>query len=373
MRRERAFLRVFLATWFGGLALLLALAIYVNPWRNFGDVGITRLMNSRSTKLRYVAALPDAELPDAYVLGSSNTMAYDPADIERLLGYSAFNFGVFWGKSEDDLTILSWILEDRKATPKLLIVGADTWALAPAEDDHPVFPGLRRELLNEPALMKHHPPLGAWRIWWSRIIDAFSQGQLKEYYRLLRAARNGEDVARRPSPGLLESGIFRADGVRVTYGDAYGRVPGNIYEQVERGEFPIGEILQEKVDTGRTDELVHLRTYRFDRFLPARVAHLEHFVELAEAHGIDIVFVLNPVHPIFYEVLKEQTPHEANVALLRALLERLQAAHPNILAIVDASRIENFGGDPNGFFDEIHPSSTNTERVLEKIAEALGR
>jgi hypothetical protein len=350
---------------------MLALAVYVNPFGDFGDVGITRHLRSRPVKMSHLESLPDDKLPQVVVFGSSNTMPMKPETIQRELGKTAFNMGVFWGKSEDYLCLLSWLVNDRGHVPELAIVGLDTWTIAPAEDDHPIFPGLTRELLNTPDLIKYHPDVSLIPAWWSRIIDSFSLGIIKEYYRLARGKLNGERVVREHWPTLTGSKLFRADGVRVVYGDLYNRFPGNIFQRVEDGQYPISQIIQEKIDSGHVEELQHFQGYSFTQFRQRRIDYLDAFLALATKRGVRVVFVLNPVHPLFWKVLKEHTSHEQNVAKLLSVIKEMRKKHSAVIGVVDASHIEYFGGDPTGFYDEIHPTTKNADLILKKVGEVV--
>lgn len=367
----QGFVRTFGVTWCIGVVLMLVPAIYVNPWGNFGDVGITRHLRSRPVKIDHLRKLPDDKLPQVVVFGSSNTMPMRSETITAELGKTAFNLGVFWGKSEDYLCLLNWLVKDRGHVPELAIVGIDAWTIAPADDDHPIFPGLTRELLNTPDLIKYHPDVSPIPMWWSRIIDSFSQGIIKEYYRLARGAMAGERVTREHWPSLTGSKLFREDGVRIMYGDAYGRYPGNIFQMVEDGKYPIGEIIQDKLDSGRVEELIHFKTYAFTQFRQQRIDYLDSFLALASERGMRVVFVLNPVHPLFWKVLDDHTQHREHIKQLDTILNGFRKEHSALIGVVDASHIEYFGGDPTGFYDEIHPTIENADLILKKVAEVV--
>ena len=345
---------------------MLMLSVYINPWGNYGKKGYFNLYNTRLTKTDYIESLSNEELPQVVVLGSSNVMRFRPATIKQYLGKSAFCYGVFWGKSEDMLCITKHLVKDLNHAPELLIIGIDTWTFKPAQDEHPIFPGVRRRLLNTPVLVEHHPDVKRIPLYWSKFIDAFSNQQIIAAIKAFRRSKG----SRSPYLTLNESSLFDLDGTRVSYGDVYGS-DGQIFEAVESSEYPITERLAEIVEAGRYRELHHFNTYNFDSFYPPRVKYMELLLELCDQEGIQVVFVKNPVHPIFWDVLMEHTPQSRNLVKLEELLERFEKEYKVVLGTVDASQIENFGGDPEGFFDEIHPSSKNCDLILQQVAKLV--
>ena len=91
--RARRFLVAFAVTWTLSLVAMVAFSVYANPWSNFGPVGVHNRQNARWVKTQHIDALPPAERPQAYVLGSSSVMRFTGASIERELGLTAFNYG----------------------------------------------------------------------------------------------------------------------------------------------------------------------------------------------------------------------------------------------------------------------------------------
>lgn len=366
-RSARAFLAATVGTFVLGVTAIFAFSAYVNPWGDFGPTGYHRLYNARLAKANYIDSLPREQLPEAIVLGSSNTMRYSPATIERELGLSAFNFGVFWGRAEDYLCIVSHLVKDLDHRPSLLIIGIDTWSLGPAGTEHPVFPGLRRRLLNTPQLVKHHPDVDAFRLYWSDFIDAFSWQQLELSWKAIRDT----NCKRATYLPMAQSGNFSDDGMRVQYMDPFGE-PRNIFEEVESGEFPMTRRMADFLAGPRGKELDWLAaTYGFEAFNPRRVELLEELLVLCDREHIRVAFALNPTHPVFYEVLQERTSHEQNLQDLRQLLSDVKDEHPSVVGTVDTSHIDKFGGDADGFYDAFHPATRNCDPIIERIAEMV--
>ena len=360
---EKRFVLIFTGTLLLGLASVALLNIYINPWQNYGRKGSISLYNARLAKTEYLKTLPRDSLPQVVFLGSSNVMRYKPSTIEKLIGKKAFNFGVYWGRMDDFLCIASFLVNDLQLKPELLIIGLDTWALKEGESDHPVFPGVRRRLLNAPDLVKYDPDISPIPLFWSKIIDLFSFQQTSiSLNKFLHGAK------RVPIRALTDNSPFNPDGTRESYGDPFGKLP-NIREAVDEGDYDIEPYLEKIYNTGVVERFPTFANYAFDSFWDRRIKYLHQLVELCQRKNIKIIFVLDPVHPIFWKVITENTPHLRHLQNLLNMLADLKREYPVILGTVNASRIQYFGGTRQGFYDEIHPSTVNCDLILHKVAE----
>ena len=349
------------------LGVIFAFVCYVNPWGDYGSSGFHWLYNARLMKTDYIDALPADRRPRAWVMGSSNTMSYKPSTVRRLTGLTAFNYGVFWARADDLLCISAHLIDDLHCRADLLIVGVDTWTVAPADDAHPVYPGLRRRLLNTPQLIRHHPGVSRTGRVWSQVVDAFSQQQIALAWKVWRDPK----YVRCRGVTLADSSRFAIDGSRTWYGGLLSD-GGSIFEAVESGRFDTTARISRLIHAGRGNEL-GLTTYDFDRFDDHRVGYLRRMLDKCRGAGVGVVFVINPVHPLFYDLLARRTPHLANLRRLRALLDDFAGQYGNVRGVVDASRIELFGGDPDGFFDAMHPASRNCDLILRAVADKVAR
>lgn len=348
-----------------GVLGLFTLSWYVNPWGEFGTTGFHRLYNARLAKANFIDALPKSELPEVVILGSSNAMQYRPEKIENLLGARAFNFGVFWGSTEDLLCITRHFVNDLKHRPKLLILGLDTWSFVPATSEHPVFPGVRRRLLNAPQLSQHLPGVNSVKLCWANFIDALSRQQLKLSWKLLWDDR----YARAKAPPLDASEWFRPDGTRIRYIDG----GENIFEAVESGVYPISQVIRRAIDEADGDGtglhyVNRFPMYDFTEPDPVKVGYMEELLDTCQRERIRVVFVINPVHPIFYKELLQHTRHSQNLDRLRTMLAQFSEEYSIVTGIVDASDITSLDGDPDGFFDPMHPATRNCDLIIEQIA-----
>jgi hypothetical protein len=78
-----------------------------------------------------------------------------------------------------------------------------------------------------------------------------------------------------------------------------------------------------------------------------------------------------PNHPYFVKTLEKETNYLNRMDDLFDFLYGLQSEYSNIVHIVDNSRIENFGGNPNYFFDYMHPTYGNSELMILSIKKEL--
>lgn len=363
----RGFLIAWGATLGLGLMGMAGLCLYVNPWGNYGPSGFHTLGDARKAKTDYIDGLATEALPEAIILGSSNTMRYRPEKIREALGLRAFNYAVYWGKAEDHWCILSHLVNDLGHRPGLIVMGVDTWTFAPPADEHPIFPGVRRRLLNTPQLVRHLPDVNPVKVQWARFTDLFSGQQLRLSWRLLR----GGTIGRTTRPTLLQSDRMTAGGTRLYYGDILGD-RGNIFEATEAGQYPITDLLSDLIEQGSADQIGYLtRNYDFERFWPRRVQFMERLLELCREQDIKVVFAINPVHPVFYDLLAKRTPHLQNLERLRGLLRGFERDYDVVLGSFDASHIDNFSGDPDGFYDPMHPATGNCDLILDRVIRLL--
>lgn len=137
--------------------VVVALGVWLNPYGDFGPTGFHRLPNARYAKTAHIGRMPAGQRPQVYVLGSSNVMRYSAPTIERLSGKRGFDYGVFWGRSEDFYVIAKHFFDDLGERPELFVVGLDVWSFRPHEPGvgTPTFPGLDRRLVNTTTLSRH--------------------------------------------------------------------------------------------------------------------------------------------------------------------------------------------------------------------------
>lgn len=365
-QQARRFVIAVAATYVLGVASIVAFSAYVNPWGNFGPTGYHNMYNARLAKTDYFDRIPPDQRPQVIVLGASSVMGWSPATIDRLLGKTAFNYGVFVARMHDMLCIARHIVLDLDHRPELFIVGIETWTFKPPGDEHPIFPGVRRRLLNTPQLVRHHPDVSSVKLAWSKFIDCFSSQQLELSWKLLRDPR----ATRQRYVSLGENDLFASDGTRTFYRDYLRNSDLNTFVDANEGTYPVTQLLEER----RKDQnYLTFDQYDFSGLWDSAVRYLEEFVNLCDEHNIRIVFVMNPVHPVFASVICQHTPHLRNLQELHDLCARIERDSSAVIGTLDATRIEYFGGKAQWFYDESHPAAPNADLILKKVADMVGR
>jgi hypothetical protein len=80
--------------------------------------------------------------------------------------------------------------------------------------------------------------------------------------------------------------------------------------------------------------------------------------------GAAPVIVLMPLHPRHYHAVAHRGWLEARDDLM-TYFDSLAGSYD--FSVVDLSRVESFGGDPDGFYDAYHPRVENTRRIVDEI------
>ena len=117
-------------------ALLLGHVIFVwlvDARKDFAT-GVIRplVMDSRWEKtVLYAKASADTPVT-GILLGSSRTLTFRPADLDKETGLHCFNFAVQSARAEDHLAIYRWLCAQNK-TPRLLVIGYDVELLHDAD------------------------------------------------------------------------------------------------------------------------------------------------------------------------------------------------------------------------------------------------
>ena len=126
----KRFLWAFAGTVLIAITVLLGASWYSNHHGYFGEYGQFGFYNDRLTKSDYLAQLRPEELPNAYIIGSSNTMPFQPTTVDTLFGVRSFNLGSFWGGAEDAWAWTNFIVRVLNQKPKLMIFGIEPWTFA---------------------------------------------------------------------------------------------------------------------------------------------------------------------------------------------------------------------------------------------------
>ncbi|NQY10456.1 MAG: hypothetical protein HRT71_13205 [Flavobacteriales bacterium] len=152
------------------ISCIIVIGYWVNPFefmhdRRVGDYGQSPF-NARIAKLRYVENM-DVK-PDAFVLGTSNTMRFLPDTLNHYLGHDFYNFGVYKCTAEDYLCITKCLVEDVGCKPKMMFIGLDQLSFRAEANSKKIFYGGEDRLIYKPRISKYLPDFNYGKLWFGR-------------------------------------------------------------------------------------------------------------------------------------------------------------------------------------------------------------
>jgi hypothetical protein len=330
MRPSSSTLRRSLVVVVLALAAVAALGLARGWWRSDPDDAAARdrradlpgdlfVPNDRTLKADLLDELGEA--PDVLVFGGSRATRFEPSYLERLTGLSGFNFAFQNGRPEDAWAFVNRVCEVHPdARPRLLwFIHVEAFRAQ----------GLSVGLVQDERLSCYFP---------KALIE-------REREKLPRTA------AEMPERRDLELTTYGPDGV----------VLRNRYDIRREKGYTLDRALDWAVD--KALERYSATTPALD---PRSVKYFEKTLRLMRRIGTEPVIVLMPLHPALLEAVRDagwEKRHEKVLAWLRELQER------HDFTVLDLSRLESVGGDPEAFYDGFHIMRHNARRVLDTVVE----
>lgn len=328
---DARYLRWLVGAALGGLALVAGLNVAVDPRAYYGTGLVPPLVIAhRAARVRLVRS-PFLPPPGVLALGSSRVWNIDPDWIEAEAGLATRVLGVDDARMEDQLALTRLALEGQRLRPRVVLLQVDAPQLA---DDEPASP----YLLRDPHLARFLPPDIPAADYVHPMLEALGYSMLAETFRVLHYA-----ATRFPAPAVRveEKGTL-------TYLERQAAR--------RRGTF---DLRQHVAETRRTFETFY---HRFERLSPRRLAYLDQLAEVVRGHGARLVVYLPPLHPDQEAWMRARTSWAARVDELKAALRARQAR--GALLFRDASRLEEYGGEPEAFYDGVHPDEETNRKLL---------
>jgi hypothetical protein len=340
-----AFTHAGFAWWLLGataLAMLLvgALNWYVDPTGVTGRTTRWQVADNsavRSAKLDlYEQALAEGREPEVVLLGSSRTMKFDPAVAERLTGAQTFNAAVSGGVPSDAWLFTQYVRERQGDSFPHLVWGLDADAFRRKQ--------LRDGLSTDPRMAPFVP-------WTERAaVKVASAGTLTELQTLeatvksLRAGGNASDTGERR---------FSDDGM-----------------QLFSRDYETRDVLRNRAIRRQTTNYANF-VFERDGWEQVEDEPLQEFVDVVRAANelgdVPTIFI-TPYHPIAEQQLERYDLADRRAEVLDEL-RGLQQAGDVEFELVDLSDPASFGGDDRQWYDGVHMTPQNTERVLRLLHE----
>jgi hypothetical protein len=328
---SRRFTQIFVAVLVLGLMTSVGFALLVDPLRTFGTGRIPSVLTAEHYS-KPESFLRVARPVQALVLGTSRVMKLDPACIEELTGYSAFNFGLSSSHVEDWVAAYRFARDHSTQPLRELVIGVDVEAF----DNHAE---------PDPRLLSSR--------YLRRYLDDSTKASLGTLSRALfgwQALRFGmSSLWYDLRPGAKPPAKLRFDGVGFAFYDIWETA-------MKRGTLDKAPLYASVAKKFRGP----LSGARFNELSAERVAQFKSLVRSAHAAGVQVDVFVPPLSPELAALL--HGPIVRRGAESEALLEALD--REGAIRYFPVHRFEDFHGDPDGYFDGAHMTETNSTRLL---------
>jgi len=309
----------------------------VDPYGTVGTGAFpTLVFSDHRIKVALIARLETA--PQVVVLGSSRALKIEPSWIQHRTGLTGFNAASAGARTEEAWGYVN-LLHDRFPHVHTRYL----WLVEPE-----LFRRGRTNplLLDNPTLGRYY---GSGAKGASKLADVrqlFSWNALRDSYKVVRAELR--DI----KPDAFAS--FAPDGFRVS--DRHDRL-------LSQGR-KLSDELVKGIRDWRSSARLNFGPAPGDLAAGPR-ASFERTLRLMNGWGDAPVVVLSPMHPAYRRALGPAGIGHMHDVLL-AYLHGLQRRGFR-LTVLDMSDIRSFGGDPNAFYDPIHPTVPNVRRMLDAV------
>jgi hypothetical protein len=330
--RPRTFALTVGAVTAAALLTIAAANLVIDPLAQFGTGRFEPLV-LHARKIKTSLIQEKHRKTEAFILGSSRVWKFEPSYVEELTGKRTFNLGVNSASIEDFYLLLRFLIDE--ANPTLLIVGLDEVAF---HENRPILgrtfatPALARYL--EPAHRRQKIPwLFETAVGW----ETFAQTIRSIRYHLTEF----------PPPW----GSFEDDGSLNFHA---------LEARIRDGTHNLGAEIENTKIEYRT------RLSGFEAIPEWRLRYFDRFVQTAVDHGIEVYFVLTPLHPELRRFLRRVVPIDHQLQMVRELVGEAAAAHG--FGFFDASDPLIFGSEmADAFYDGVHPRAELTRKILDEL------
>ena len=356
--------RFFFGSFLVFISLVVAINIWVNPYSFYGlnSIGNPVTHNDRLSKSVF---FENHKLEtEAIFLGSSNSMRFYPEWIEDEFNLKAYNFGVFQASVEDFYCLINYILEKNPNDLKLVFFNLDDWNFAQSEQNSfDIWHPANNRLSSVEYLAKYLRGYNLFTYKLAKYKTAISYDQFGE------SINNIFQSAFKPYI-ISTQNVFHENGVRKNYTN---RDRENVTQLAEDGNYNVTEYLKKRIELLKTfPGAGKLESHEFFKeFSNQRLELFEELISILNENDVKIIINIMPIQPYEQSIVEKETNYLERVSFMENWLNNLKEQHRNILLIKNNSKIENFNGYENHFFDAIHPTSVNSKLMFESILKEL--
>ena len=320
-----------------------ALNTYADPYGLVGTRVLPTLTTSdRSIKVDYIDKLTKA--PRLVVLGSSRSMRYDPSYFLKKTGLLTFNAGVNGIGGIPDAWAMMNYLHSRFPDSRpayFWLVDVESFVPFSVQGNTAAEPRLNQYLGGPPT--GRRSPSVVLRAVWDNRTSVFSWTTAADSLRVLR------------HPAAIKRAVVHYRSTFLPDG-AIGPHP---YSAAEfRRRYPRSQT--------RYEDLYKTIYHGMD---PQAKRYFERTLAFMNAHGAKPLIVLTPINPTLLRVVGPLGWYQRH----RQVVDFIQSLHAKYrFDFVDVTDLRTFHGDPVQFFDGVHMTAVNTDRVIRYVLKRTG-
>ena len=311
--------------------------LIIDPYRIYGvELLEKEELNYYRKKLQLINDLKTP--PEALILGSSSEMSYDPDLITELTGLGCFNFAIPGACTENLYSALRVGLKRFPDSIRLVVVGFDPRTV------HPTLPleTEARYVSEFSQYFIHNPEGQASQL--EKFELLFTIGQLEDSASTLNRAIAVEEG--------VEKHAFRDDGFAIW---------SQIELEIRQGKFDLDERIRKRI---RRYPEQSLRLSEFTELSTVRKQYWEDFLDLCVENDIKVYAFYHPVHPILMRNLYDLGAQP----IFDEFSEYVDSTVRDAGGVYrDFRWIDSFGGDPDEYYDELHPRPANGVALMRKL------
>ncbi|MCH2232354.1 MAG: hypothetical protein MK105_18610 [Crocinitomicaceae bacterium] len=377
MESEKSYqnkLKLFVVVFSTLTIIVVVFNVFMNPYGYYSDYQFEEkaINNDRIAKYQWIKELE--EQPECYSFGSSNSMRISPDSLESITGLKSFNYGMFHATAEDFWSILNALLEADVKRPKLVVFCLDDWNFAdkPAPADE-VFSGAEKRLAYKPVFAHHLKDYSIMKLYWARFKSALQISQLKvSWSGFFKMITNGSSFERKLTN---MTDIFYENGTRIKYG-SLNDPDYDLTDTCETGTFEMSEYLREVDSLWKCFPISHTGLMSkshedFDNFSQRRLELFYQTILKLEEIDCKVVINIMPNQPFHRDLIVEKTNYLERLENFKLYLSWIESRFKNVICVKDNNDVKNFNGFENHFFDHIHPTSVNSDLMIESFRTEL--